>query len=39
VLKDDDYVYETIADPLLDGVGRAIARGVPGKEAAPPAAG
>lgn len=28
VLNDDQYGYETIADPFLDGVGRAVARAV-----------
>ena len=33
VLNDDDYAYETIADPFLDGAGRAIARAVFGASA------
>lgn len=33
VLNDDDYAYETLAEPFLDGVGRAIARAVFGGSA------
>ncbi len=33
VLNDDDYAYETVADPFLDGVGRAISRAVFGSSA------